>query len=145
MGQRLQNDAEGSGFPSVLLHATSVFTHRRLAAGSEPGTDAGSNRAKLMAKFGALQPRLRRLITEKLTSEPGSSLRAANFQLVATKKGPWSCSSRPPSHSVLARTVHHRGAAALPVAARKTEVLGWAGEADGAAISRRASWFELAA
>lgn len=37
-----------------------------------------------------------RLITYKLKSEPGTSLRAANFQLAATVKGrSWSCPSRP--------------------------------------------------
>lgn len=37
-----------------------------------------------------------RLITYKLKSEPGTSLRAANFHFAATVKGrPWSCPSRP--------------------------------------------------
>jgi len=40
-----------------------------------------------------------RLITYKHKSEPGTSLRAANFQLVAVVKGrSWSCTSRPRGH-----------------------------------------------
>ena len=43
-----------------------------------------------------------RLITYKLRSEPGTSLRAANFQLVAVVKGrSWSCASRPRDHRPL--------------------------------------------
>lgn len=44
-----------------------------------------------------------RLVTYKLKSEPGTSLRAANFRLAATVRGrSWSCPSRPRRPGLLA-------------------------------------------
>lgn len=48
-----------------------------------------------------------------------------------------------PAAQRLTRAFHHRGAAALPAAARKAEILGRAGKTDGAPTCGWAAWFQF--